>query len=570
MVETNSTSVEPPVLMSDLATIGICSLGIAALGRRLRRRRPACKARRRAAKDPDELSHDSLQVDISNDQGARPNPVDLSAHGIAELVARVSAQEALLKMIPVRLVRFNSKEIEFVLAQKLRETLTNYRLSRSGQSIILDVEQTCLLAPTPEEVTPRPVLMPLGEGLDGSWMAIVHPGSSIAILGARAPQLLADLVELARTDPQSDSFYIRANPSGIDVVWAVEDPGESPTTAAVITTTHCDEADLTIVVDRRALTIHPYGLVIDPGESIRGDRYEAHVAHRGDVRGIQVRQSQAESPGLSPGDLEIKLLTVVPWIDGLHDVLPQKRARRATELVAYLALHHPDPISSDRLRSRVLGTPESDAAAKTLFNTVGAARRAMGLDANGAPYLPNASGYGHYRLSELVSVDVSRFARLTDLAKSAESLDESIALYRGAFELVLGEPMAGTLAGYSWWRSEGHEARLTTNVVDAASRAVHLAIEHRLLDMSTWVLDKARLIDPYSEILSRAAMATAAVSGDRARLLREWDECCRRISELDPGGRPSQETERLFVQLSRRGPNSVKYQASFAAIEEAP
>jgi hypothetical protein len=40
------------------------------------------------------------------------------------------------------------------------------------------------------------------------------------------------------------------------------------------------------------------------------------------------------------------------------------RARRAVELVAYLALHLPDVITSDRLRTPVLGSSDSDAASK--------------------------------------------------------------------------------------------------------------------------------------------------------------------------------------------------------------
>jgi DNA-binding SARP family transcriptional activator len=218
----------------------------------------------------------------------------------------------------------------------------------------------------------------------------------------------------------------------------------------------------------------------------------------------------------------------------------------------------------------VLGSPDSDAAAKTLFNTVGAARRALGSDLNGQLYLPNASRYGHYKLSELVTVDVTRTALLAAAAKSANSVDESIALYRAAFDLVKGEPLAGVLSGYSWWQTEGHEARLTATIVDAACNAVRLAIGEGLLDLASWILERSRLVDPYSELLSRAAMATAAASGDRTRLRREWDECQRRVSELDPGGIPSQETERLFDHLSRRAPTkSLGHQESLAAIDDA-
>src|SRR6202034_1112040 len=339
---------------------------------------------------------------------------------------------------------------------------------------------------------------------------------------------------------------------------------------------HTDEVDLTIVVDTHALTIHPQGLSLRPYELTNEEALSESRTDQAAGLGVPSVRVGAPRPAdssieSSPGDPEVKLLTVLPWIDGLQDALPAKRSRRATEVVAYLALHHPDPISGDRLRTRVLGSPDSDAAAKTLFNTVGAARRALGSDSLGQPYLPNASRYGHYRLSEAVTLDVTRATRLVVAAKTANSPHESIALYRAAFELVKGEPLAGALSGYSWWRSEGHEARLTATIVDAACRAVRLAIDEGLLDLATWIIEKSRLVDPYSELLSRAALAAAAASGDRTRLLREWDECRRRANELDPGGLPSQEAELLFDLLNRkRAPISFDHQASFAAIDDAP
>ena len=63
---------------------------------------------------------------------------------------------------------------------------------------------------------------------------------------------------------------------------------------------------------------------------------------------------------------------------------------------------------------------------------------------------------------------------------------------------------------------------------------------------------QARLVDPYSEAISRAAMQVAAAAGDADRLRREWGECRRRMDELDPGSTPSPRTERLYGELARR------------------
>jgi DNA-binding SARP family transcriptional activator len=65
-------------------------------------------------------------------------------------------------------------------------------------------------------------------------------------------------------------------------------------------------------------------------------------------------------------------------------------------------------------------------------------------------------------------------------------------------------------------------------------------------------LERARLVEPYSEALSRAAMQLAAAEGDADRLRLEWRECQRRVDALDPGSSPSTRTESLYGELSRR------------------
>jgi DNA-binding SARP family transcriptional activator len=62
-------------------------------------------------------------------------------------------------------------------------------------------------------------------------------------------------------------------------------------------------------------------------------------------------------------------------------------------------------------------------------------------------------------------------------------------------------------------------------------------------------VDQARKVEPYSEALTRAAMQVAAAAGDARRLHLEWRECRRQVDDLDPGGTPSDVTERLYVSL---------------------
>jgi DNA-binding SARP family transcriptional activator len=250
--------------------------------------------------------------------------------------------------------------------------------------------------------------------------------------------------------------------------------------------------------------------------------------------------------------VDVRLLAMTPRLDGLCEDLPPNRERRAVELVAYLALHHPDVITGDRLRTRVLGSADADAAAKTLFNTAHAARRAMGLDGQGDALFPAGSRTGLYQVSPAVTVDVLRAAELARLAKASAEPDLAIAYYRGALELVEGEPLANALAGYTWWEAEGHAGRIAAVLVDAACCIVALGVDRGLFELARWGLGRARLVAPYSEALSRSAMELAAAEGDADRLRTAWRECQRMVDELDPGASPSQRTETLYGELRRR------------------
>lgn len=193
----------------------------------------------------------------------------------------------------------------------------------------------------------------------------------------------------------------------------------------------------------------------------------------------------------------------------------------------------------------------------------------MGADCDGNPYLPNASRQGHYTISQLVTTDVTEILDLLSTARKSSSPEEELILYRSAFGLIGGEPLANALSGYSWWRSEGHEGRLTASVVDATAEAVRLATLEGSLDLAWWFIDKARLVDPYSELISRAAMATAAASGDMSSLKREWNDCKRRALELDPEGVLSPQTQRFVAKLLGTATNGEVHHANLAAIEEA-
>jgi hypothetical protein len=340
-----------------------------------------------------------------------------------------------------------------------------------------------------------------------------------------------------------------------------------------------------VLVDRRGASIHPLGRTVRPhlmadstarvigeliepvppletepgippsGASLPADEHGPGESARAAAPGLR-RRSLAGTyspshPVPEAGVVEVRLLTPTPRLEGLGTALPPNRARRAVELVAYLALHAGEEVTSDRLRTRVLGSSDADAASKTLFNIATAARRAMGSDATGTPLFPPGTRTGHYRVAEGVTTDVHRAASLALAASSTEDPDTAMGLLRTALDLVEGEPMANVLSGYTWWDAEGHGARIAAVLVNAAGDLAALAIDAELFELAQWGLAQARLVDPYSEAISRAAMQVAAAAGDADRLRREWGECRRRMDELDPGSAPSARTERLYGELSQ-------------------
>jgi len=446
-----------------------------------------------------------------------------------------------------------------------------------------------------------PVVVPVGDDTDATWLLPIAPGTCLAVLGPLAGAMTRAMEVAARRWRWAAALAVTDD---VDtVVAALEDAGAGQTGAgqtgagqpgavggphvlfvgdqrvlpvgvrervSVLGTEVCADAPASVFVDHRAATVHPFGVALRP--HLLGETWAAPVAQVSppasgarDVRGAgpahrpsalrhrpvpaaTARVARAMEPALQ-GPVDVRLLVPVPRIDGLQAALPPNRARRAVELITYLALHSPDPVTGDRLRTRVLGTADIDAAAKTLFNTVHAARRALGRGPDGAPLLPPASRGGHYQISPLVTVDSRRASALLEAALGSDDLMASLSLIERALALVHGEPLGGVLTGYAWWRAEGHERRLADLVVDGACALVRGSIATGHVDRARWAIAAARQVECYSEALTRAAMEVAAAAGDATRLHAEWIECCRQVDELDPGGTPSRVTECLYARL---------------------
>ena len=442
-----------------------------------------------------------------------------------------------------------------------------------------------------------PIVLPVGDDGEETWFVALRAGSVLPVLGDEANGLCraawtaqqawswADAVHVT-DDPAAAAMAVRRECNsdevpGAPLVLYFGDPAAlEPDVAhrvAAVTTVTASASDVTVLVDKHGATIHPLGRVLRPhllsaeqsdlvDEITTGPHAELQPAATGHSHSapgarVHVHPSSAldrasggveERGPLGPGRVDVRLLTATPRLDGLEEELPPNRARRAVELVAYLALHQPDEITSDRLRTRVLGSSDADAASQTLFNVASAARRAMGTDDEGKALFPTGNRNGMYQVSPEVTVDVHRAIAFVAEGKLCAEPELAMAHFRAALELVEGEPLVNALSGYSWWEAEGHGGRVGSALVDAACSLAELATDAGLSGLAWLGIDRALLVAPYSEALSRAAMAVAAMDGDADRLRHEWRECQRRVDALDPGSSPSTRTESLYGELARR------------------
>ena len=260
----------------------------------------------------------------------------------------------------------------------------------------------------------------------------------------------------------------------------------------------------------------------------------------------------ARTAALEPGAVDVRLLTMTPRLDGLRDDLrpigpagrsslsPTWRCTSPTSLRATGSARGcsgPRTPTPRRRRCSIRRTRPAVPWESTRRASSSSPPGRVTVSTNSPPGSPSTC-------NERRCSPPRRRRRRTRPQPSPMPAPRS--------SLVEGEPLANALSGYAWWEAEGHGGRIAAVLVDAACGMAALACEAGLFDLARWGLEQARIVEPYSEALSRSAMQVAAAEGDADRLRLEWRECQRRVDALDPGGSPSARTETLYGELSRQ------------------
>lgn len=214
-------------------------------------------------------------------------------------------------------------------------------------------------------------------------------------------------------------------------------------------------------------------------------------------------------------------------IVGVADDGAPGRKRRATELVAYLALH---PGATHYQLDEALW-PGYRVSRNTRNPVISRARQWLGTNSAGEPYLGLAAEGGHYTLSPEVSCDWREFSALAErgLAAGADGSTDLVA----ALELVRGRPFLGVNpAAYGWAESVTQD--MISAVVDIAHALADLALDQGDYRCARWAAARGISVEPVAEELYRDAIRAAEGAGDPDDVARLLVAARRQVADLDP------------------------------------
>jgi hypothetical protein len=252
--------------------------------------------------------------------------------------------------------------------------------------------------------------------------------------------------------------------------------------------------DLDLELSACAVIIQP--VVLD--EQLRAAAQNLVAPEKVENRRLDVT---SDPNGLERDEIRVEVLRSEPRIVGLTKPFTATLRRRCVEMVAYLALHRHEPVTGDRLRTRVLVHADVDASTRTLANTASAVRRSLGVDERG-PRLHPVTSSGLY-VTHGVTSDLEIFHSLVARARQLP-LEEAAAFTHRALALVRGEPLASALRGFEWFLVEGLSARLMRDG-EWASLALHQhALNIHDVELAYWSIAQGLLIDPESDALTDA------------------------------------------------------------------
>jgi hypothetical protein len=260
----------------------------------------------------------------------------------------------------------------------------------------------------------------------------------------------------------------------------------------------------------------------DPAVAV--ERLHAPVAEA-----IPAFPGESAPPGAAETDLQAPRVLVLGPVDviGVDAEGAPGRRRRATELVAYLALH---PGATQFQVDEALW-PGTRVSRNTRNPLVSRTRQWLGTGPDGQPHLGLVGEGGVYTLSAGVTADWHDFCALAKrgLANGPNGIDDLGA----ALDLVRGRPFLGVNpVTYTWAELDTQD--MISAIVDVAHALATLALAGDDPRCARWAASKGLVVDPCAELLYQDAIHAATLVGDQTEARRLAMQLRTRIGELDP------------------------------------
>lgn len=306
-----------------------------------------------------------------------------------------------------------------------------------------------------------------------------------------------------------------------------------------------------IEVSPQTLTPHDYEQLVSLlATADTRPELELDDAHAGEDRtaALEALPQPTEGSELAsaPDTHPPRVLVLGPvHVEDADDSSAPGRRRRATELVAYLALH---PGASSHQIDEAMW-PGHRVPKNTRNPFVSRVRQWLGRTPDGAPYLPLVADGGEYHLRPEVTCDWHDFLHLArrGLPQGPDGAHDLAA----AFDLVRGRPFLGIdPATYTWAEVDIQE--MISSIVDVAH--VLSAIRSELGDHrgAHEAAAKGLLVDPCSELLYQDAIRAAAARGDHQEVDRLADRLRHELALVDPDDGIAETTVELISGATRR------------------
>ena len=552
--------------LAELALLGSGALCAAVLARRVRWNRRRSRLDRRPGQETPFLSEEAEAVAADVVPFEALPALTMLEFGLCHLTHAIGLNQ---ESVPrTRLVRIGPDGLALILDEAADVAPGAFRVEADGHAWVLrsDVDFGALEGAHDGEPW-LTALVPVGESPQGTYLVPVEPGVVVPVAGPKATEALAAMMVVASAWEWTEASLTVTDDAAkatevagwLDPAETIErtrvlyfgDPGalEDVTRSRIGVVTLADVApsDTGLRCEEGETLLEPFNLELvpaglNPAQAAAVDELLANsLAQPVDpTEPVDVGSVVTEAGGVvfpAPGPIDVRVLVPLPRVEGTGHDPPESRQARAVELLAYLALKG-GPVPPYEARAEAMATHGKEGAATSLRMVATDLRKWVG-----AEHMPVATQAG-YRVGDEVTTDLGRLQAAVKLARSTDDPDEREALLRPALALIEGKPASQTKRGWGWW--DTYEMAAEDAAADAACMLAPILAERGDAKGARWVIEQARLLGPWNELLYRLSIMCGGVAGNAAWVEREMRACEAMVEELAPGASPSEDTYEAY------------------------